>query len=466
MAPAEQRATRPRGVVPDRLVCGLARIVGDEHVLTDGDLLATYETDQTGRFTGHARAVVRPLDVAETSEVLRLCASFGAPVVVQGGNTGLSGGGVPQDDEVVLSMRRLDEVDFDASTEQLVAGAGATLEALHRAARSVELEFALDFPARGSATVGGMVATNAAGASALRWGPMRAQVRGMEVVLSTGAVLTRMNGLAKDNAGFDWPALVAGSEGTLAVVAGARLQLRRPPAQRLAALVGVPDLEAAVLMIADVRGDLGDVLEAADFMDGPSLELACRHRRMPIPLAHGDGPCVTLTLAGDHGLVERLDEALSRWPVDVVAAEDSLGRRRLWSYREAINEAIRTQGIVHKLDVSLPLARVAEFAAQAPARVAAIAPTAEVLLFGHLADGNLHVNVLGLPAGDDRADASLLELVADLGGSIDAEHGIGLAKRAYLGLTRSDEEISAMRAIKAALDPIGILNPGRVMAAQ
>jgi FAD/FMN-containing dehydrogenase len=467
----------------DRAACGvrlplktgvlqlLAEVVGRGDLLVDPELMGAYEIDATGCFGGRASCIVRPSSSKEVADVLKICGRTGTRVVIQGGNTGLAGGGVPCNGEAVIRMDRLNEIArYEEDPWHLVAGAGATLTEVREAARKAGLEFALDFPARDSATVGGMVATNAAGPTALRWGAMRAQVAGLEAVTASGAVLSRLVPVSKDNAGYDWPALIAGSEGTLAVVTRARLRLHVPPAARDVFMVGAADYDDAVRLTQCLRSRLGSRLEALDFMDRPSVEMVCATHRLrePLPETHGVYLVGTVLTEheGDAPALELLAQALPELPDEtIVGAVDGAGRRRLWKYREAINEALRTRGEVHKYDVSLPLQRLPLFVAAITEDLARRSELG-VYLYGHLGDGNVHVNLLGVTGFDRALDDLVLKRVASLGGSIDAEHGVGLAKRDHLGLTRTDAELALMRQVKQILDPAGILGSGRVFLAE
>ena len=432
----------------------LSGIVGREHVLADADVRAPYETDWTGRFHGHARLVVRPRDTEQVAAVVAACSAAAAAIVPQGGNTGLVGGGVPRKGEVLLSLARVADIEpVDEAAAQAVVGAGTTLAALQARLRGSGLAFAIDHAARDSATVGGMVATNAGGARAVRYGPMRAQLAGLEAVLADGRVLTRMSGLAKDNAGYDLPALIAGSEGTLAVVTRVRLRLVPDWPRRVAALFAVDGSADALSLLARLRERLPS-LDAAEIMFADGLKLVCAHRRLPPPPPR-PAPAYLLVECAD--MTDPTDALASAAGAhgDVAVADDTAGRGRLWSYREAHTDAINAAGVPHKLDVAVPLAEVPSFEREVRERVGG-----RVVIFGHLGDGNLHVNVLDRPPDDEEVDEAVLALVAEHGGSISAEHGVGVAKRRWLGLTRSAEEIDAMSAVKRALDPGGILNPG------
>lgn len=455
----------PAAPLPPALLAEFRAIVGDANVLTDADRRAPYETDWTRRFHGNAPAVVRPADTAQVAAILALCSREGVAVVPQGGNTGLVGGAVPHAGEVVLSLARLRDLEpVDEAASQVVAGAGVTLEALHEHALGAGLAFGVDMGSRGSATIGGMVATNAGGIHVLRHGPMRAQIAGLEAVLADGSVLSRMSGVTKDTAGYDLPALIAGSEGTLAVVTRARLRLVAHPPHAAVALLALDGVASAVAIVAAVRRALPS-LQAAELFLAGGLALVREHAGLPAPFARPAPAYLLLEAASATDPGAELAAALVDPAGDVTdsaLATDPAGRARLWAYRERHTEAINAAGVPHKLDVSLPLARVAAFVDELHVLLADEAPAARPVLFGHLAEGNLHVNLLGLDPDDEHADAIVLGLVAEFDGSISSEHGVGAAKARYLPFTRSAAEIRAMRAIKAALDPAGILNPGVV----
>jgi FAD/FMN-containing dehydrogenase len=452
----------------DDLLERLSAVVGARHVFDDPDLRAPYETDWTGRWSGRARAVVRPADAEQVAAVLRACLAAGAPVIAQGGNTGLVGGGVPRGDgvEVVVSLSRLDAVGrVDASSGDVIVGAGATLARVQEAARAVGWDVGVDLAARDSATIGGMVATNAGGVHVLRYGEMAEQVIGLVAVTMAGEVLGHVPALRKDNSGYHWPALLAGSEGTLALVTDVHLKLVPHLPDRVVALVGLADLDALLPIAGRLRRNLPS-LRALEVMFADGVVLAHDYNRLPLPLP-GPPPVVLLAEVADAagsgaGLVDALGALLTGGPgvLSTAVADDESGAQRLWRTREDHTAAINALGVPHKLDVTLPTATLVRFADEVRALVASMAPTARLVLFGHVGDGNLHVNILGLAPDDDTVDRAVLELVARLGGSISAEHGIGVAKRAELPLTRSAAEIATMRAIKAALDPHALLNPG------
>ncbi|HEY6749186.1 MAG TPA: FAD-binding oxidoreductase [Mycobacteriales bacterium] len=432
----------------------LAELVGAAQVVTDPDLRAGAETDWTGRWRGTARAVVRPGTPAEVAAVLRACADAGVPVVPQGGNTGLVGGGVPAGvaGAVVLSTRRLTGLEPVLADGTVVAGAGATLAAVQAHAGAAGWQLGMDWAARDSATVGGAIATNAGGLRVLRWGPARAQLVGAEVALASGALLSRVDGPVKDSTGYDLSGLLCGSEGTLGVLTRLRLRLVPPlPPGRVVALVGVPGIAAALGVLAAVRRAVPD-LAAAEIVGDSGMALL--DLPAPLPTRHAAYLLVEVV-----GTADELAEALAGADGvgDAVLAADPADRARLWRYREEVSPAVTAAGVPIKLDVSLPAARLAEVWDALPALVG----TGRTVLYGHLAEANLHVNLLDVPDAEEEAVADrVLRLVASAGGSISAEHGIGRAKTPWLHLTRSPAELAVMRAIKKTLDPTGILNPG------
>jgi FAD/FMN-containing dehydrogenase len=440
----------------------LAAIVGPNHVIDDPDLRASYETDWTRRYSAAALCVVRPATTDEVAAVVAACRAAGVAIVPQGGNTGLVGGSVPRNGEVVLSLRRLDAIDdLDPLAGEVTVGAGVTLERLQQAARAAGWDFGVDLASRASATIGGMVATNAGGVRVIRHGPMRHQVIGIEAVLADGSVLRRLPGLLKDNTGYDLPALLAGSEGTLAVITRVRLRLIPQRPARAVALLGLASLADALAVLRAVRQSAPG-LEAAEVFFPEGLDLVLRHARLPAPFPRTHGCYLLVECAGATDPTPALAAALEPVadPAATLLATERPGRERLWAYRERHTDAISAVGVPHKLDVTIPADRLAAFERSVRERLAEVAPTARPVLFGHAGDGNLHVNILGLEPDDDATDGAVLQLVASLGGSISAEHGIGIAKKPWLHLTRSPADIRAMRAIKRALDPGGLLNPG------
>ncbi|MHB8220973.1 MAG: FAD-binding oxidoreductase [Acidimicrobiales bacterium] len=439
----------------------LARVVGARHVLTDPDLTAPASVDWTGRFRGRTPAVVRPGTAAEVADVVACCAEHGVALVPQGGNTGLVGGGVPLHGEVVLSSSRLSVVtDADPATGQLTAGAGASIGAVRAAAAALGWAYGVDLASRDSATVGGTVATNAGGLHVLRHGDTRAQVVGIEAVVGTGRIVSHLGGLLKDNTGYSLSSLFCGSEGTLAVVTAARLRLVPVTAHRVAALLAFDSVEPAVAAAAALRRSLPS-LDAAELMVGRSLDLVCALTGRSLPFGGRWSAYLLVEAAGPVDPTDELTAAMAsvEGVAEVAVAVGSRRRSELWAYREELPAVVNTLGAPHKLDVTVPHGALADFVDRVPGIVASAAPGAEVWLWGHVGDGNIHVNVTNVGPDDDRPDDAVLRAVAGLGGSISAEHGIGTAKRRWLHLNRTDDELATFRSIKRALDPAGILNP-------
>jgi FAD/FMN-containing dehydrogenase len=441
------------GNLPASLLRQFAAVVGPTHVLT-GDAAAGYAVDWTGGFTGHAPAVLRPGGTAEVAALLGLCAGAGTAVVPQGGNTGLVGGGVPLHGEVVLSLARLDRlspVDLDAG--QVSAGAGVSLQQVADADPGLDL--GVFIASRHSATVGGAVATNAGGLRVLRHGPMRAQLRGIEAVLSDGSVLSHMSGLVKDNTGYDYPSLLAGSEGTLAVITAARLRLvprLRDTVTALAGVSGLDELHAlARRAVAEVPG-----LVSAEFFTRTGLDILVAHAGLAPPLPTPAAAYLLLEASGPGAFGDLADVIGDR---QAAVGESAADRARLWSYRERHPEAAGFLGVPVKLDVSVPAAQWVRLASSAAAVVADVDPGARVITFGHVADGNVHVNIVPAAPADGRHEDAVFSFVASLGGSISAEHGIGALKAPWLPLARTDAERALFARIRSALDPSATLNP-------
>ena len=465
------------GVIDAGLIDELTGIVGAAHVLRDPEMTAGYSMDWTRRFAGATPLVIRPGDTAETAAVMSALAAARVPVVPQGGNTGLVGGSVPLAGEAVLSMRRLNICEpVDELASQVTLGAGVTLADAQAHAAASGLSVGVDLAARDSATIGGVVATNAGGINVLRYGAMRAQVVGIEAVLADGTVVSHLAGLEKDNTGYDLGSLLAGSEGTLGIITRVRLRLHPTQPERATALLAFETAADAVSAAAALRRGVAS-LHALEAVFEGAMALVSRHlgvappvgrlggdsHRSP-PIEDGGGAWLIAEAAARTDPSDELGaavEELADLVVDAAVALDPAARQRLWAFRENVTEAISAAGIPHKLDVTLPAARLAEFVDGVPDVVRATDPDAQPLLFGHLGDGNVHVNVLG-PGGAepaDEVDDAVLRYVAELGGSISAEHGIGTAKLSQLHLNRSEAELAAFSAIKRALDPVGLLNP-------
>ncbi|MGI9006713.1 MAG: FAD-binding oxidoreductase, partial [Streptosporangiaceae bacterium] len=476
------------------LIEDLRAVTGPAHVLTEPDLVAGYCTDWTRRYAGPAACVVRPASTAETAAVIRACAAYGLPVIAQGGNTGLVGGSVPAagqagsgpDRPVIVSTRRLTGLDpVDPGSAQVTAGAGVTIAALAAHAAGAGFRYGVDLASRDSATVGGTIATNAGGIRTIRHGPTRDQVAGITAVLADGSVVSDLSGLTAGSAGYDLAQLLTGSEGTLGVITRARLRLRPAETPAAVVLAGTAGIGPAVTLLARVRAAVPGVL-AAEYLDAAGMALVRAAAGLPEPLPGQHHGYLLAELAAESAGrdgQDQLERLASVLPSNTALATDARGMAALWSYRERLTEAVSTAGVPHKMDVALPPARLAGFCAELPAVVrAATQPAgaavdgpavphaagqpgpARLIVFGHLGVGNLHVNVVGPDPGDVTVDAAVARLAADHGGSVAAEHGVGRAKTGWLAWTRSPAELAAMRAIKSALDPSGLLNPGVLLA--
>nr|KOY49670.1 FAD-linked oxidase [Gordonia sp. NB41Y] len=444
---------------------GLAAIVGRAHVLTDADMVAGFVTDWTGHWHGRTTAVVRPADTGEVSAVLALCHRAGIAVVPQGGNTGLVGGSIPMNGEVVLSTTRLDRIEeVDPVGRTLAAGAGVRVAAAQRAAAEHGLALGTDLASRESATLGGIVSTNAGGVAMVKNGSTRSRLLGVEAVLADGRVVTRWTPLTKDNIGYDLPGLLAGAEGTLAVITRVLLRLVLPARTTATVLAGVDTISAA-LTLRDAISAAGLTLEAGELMTADGLDLVCAQQGVRRPLGTRTAYTALFEVSGPAdpatALVEVLSDADSGGIVVDAVLEDGHAPR-LWHYREGHTEsaAAASSTPVVKLDVAVPLPTMQNFLDELSALLHDDFPTVRPICFGHFVDGNVHVNLLDVPAArrDEVTDA-VLQTVARHGGSISAEHGIGRAKLAWIGLGRDAVDRQIMAAVRAAFDPDSILNP-------
>ncbi len=462
----------------------LRQAVGAAHVLIDGDLTA-YEHDWRQRACGRALAVVRPGSTDEVAAVVRACAARGASIVPQGGNTGLAVGSVPDDSgtQVVLSLRRMDAVRaIDAANLTITVEAGGILQNLQQAAEQAGFLFPLSMASEGSCTIGGNLAANAGGTQVLRYGNARELCLGLEVVTAQGEVWNGLSGLRKDNTGYDLRDLFIGSEGTLGIITAATMKLYPLPAARLIAWAAVPSMQAAVDLLGLAHQHLGAGLTGFEVMNQFALSLVDKHYpQQRVPLFRTSPWCVLLENSDheseDHArtLFERLLEAaLEAGCVnDAVVAESLSQAQALWHIRESIPLAQAEEGLNIKHDISVPVSRIPAFVAETDALLAREVPGVRLVDFGHLGDGNLHYNVQAPEGGDakaflreqeERINTLVFDAVARHGGSISAEHGIGSLKAAKLPHYKSPVALRMMRAIKQALDPKGIMNPGRVLA--
>jgi FAD/FMN-containing dehydrogenase len=461
----------------------LRAALGDAHVLGDGSDLSAYEQDRRGRFPGQALAVARPGSTAEVAAVVRLCGRHGVGLVPQGGNTGLVGGSTPDPSgrQLLLSLARLNRVrEIDAANLTMTVEAGCVLQTVQEAAAAQGLLYALSLAAEGSCTIGGNLATNAGGTQVLRYGNARELCLGLEVVTAGGEIWDGLSGLRKNNTGYDLRDLFIGSEGTLGVITAATLKLYPQPVARMTALAACASLDAAVALLNLAQARAGAGLTGFEVMNEFSLQLVRRHfPQLAQPLA--PSPWTVLLELSDteseahaRGLFEGLlADALAQGLIGDAAVAESLAQSQaLWQLRESIPLAQGQEGLNIKHDIALPVSRIPAFVAATDAALQAALPGVRMVDFGHLGDGNLHYNVQA-PEGTDpkvflrtqeaTVNALVFDAVQAQAGSISAEHGIGQLKREELARRASPVALDLMRAIKKALDPQGLFNPGRVL---
>ena len=459
----------------------LQEIVGGGHVLTGDVDVAPYVVDWRGRYRGNARAVVQPASTDQVARVVRACAELAVPIVPQGGNTGMCGAATPDrsGDEVVLSLARMRAIRaLDAANATITVEAGVTLADVQQAARDAGMLFPLSLASEGSCTIGGNLSTNAGGTAVLRYGNARELVLGVEVVLADGRIWNGLRGLRKDNTGYDLKQLFVGSEGTLGIVTAAVLKLYPAPSARVTALAAVADVAHAVELLRAMKHALGDRLTGFELISGFALHLSRKHHPgSPDPLpGHPWYVLLQVDDSGDVALADAVERALSRTAenaliVDATIAQSQEQADRLWSLRENISEAQRREGQNVKHDISLPISAIAPFTRDAENAIVAAFPGARVVVFGHLGDGNLHYNVAAPECVDAQQflantpaiNRIVHDRVVAAGGSISAEHGIGVLKRDELAHYKTPLELELMRRIKSALDPRGLLNPGKVL---
>ena len=462
-------------------LAALRGLIGDAHVLSDGDLSA-HERDWRKRFRGQALAVARPGTTEEVAAVVRLCAAHGVSLVPQGGNTGLVGGGVPDDSgrQLVLHLGRMQRVRrLDPDNLTVTVEAGCVLQALQQQVDEAGLLFPLSLAAEGSCTIGGNLASNAGGTQVLRYGNARELCLGLEVVTPEGEVWDGLSGLRKDNTGYDLRDLYIGSEGTLGVITAATLKLHPKPGATMTALAACEDIHACVALLNLARQRLDAGLTGFEVMERFSLALVARHfpqQAQPLP---GAPWTVLLELCGRTEPQARADlesllgDALEQGLVsDAVVAESLAQSHALWHLRESIPLAQAEEGLNIKNDIALPVSAIPAFVTDTAQALRQRVPGIRLVTFGHLGDGNLHYN-LQVPEGEDgvaflaRWEKALNTVVNDavmaLGGSFSAEHGIGALKREELALRKSPVALALMRRLKQALDPQGLMNPGRLL---
>jgi FAD/FMN-containing dehydrogenase len=450
----------------------LRALLGDDAITLGADLPAAQCTDWSGQAPVQPLARVRPRSTDEVSAVLRLCHAHRVPVVPQGGLTGLAGAAVPVAGGIALSLERMQAIEaVDAATRTLTVQAGATVQAVQEAAAAQGLLFGVDFGARGSAQIGGALATNAGGNGVLRFGMMREQLLGLEAVLADGTVLPMLRPMQKNNTGYDLKQFFVGAEGTLGVVTRALFRLHAAPVARATMLVAVADFDAALAVLGRLQARCGAGLAAFELMwrDFVAASLAWQQLREPFDRPHAllalvdlDGPHEAQLQAA---LEDVLGEAMAAGQVlDAAVAQSQAQAAAFWKIREATAQLPAHMHPPINFDVSLPMAEIGRFVQACRAALAARWPAHHTVFFGHVGDSNLHVSTdAATVGGDERGVEQLVyDLVHDFHGSVSAEHGIGLHKKPFLHLSRTPGELAAMRAIKAALDPLHLLNPGKI----
>jgi FAD/FMN-containing dehydrogenase len=461
------------------LIAELRCLLGERHVLTVAEDVAPYCTDWRGRYVGSALCVALPGDTSEVSAVVRACAAAGAAIVPQGGNTGLCGGATPVGGEVVVSLRRLNRIRaVDADNNSITVEAGCTLHAVQQAAIAADRLFPLSLAAEGSATIGGNLSTNAGGVQVLRYGNARELTLGLEAVLADGRIWDGLRALRKNNTGYDLKHLFIGAEGTLGLITAATLKLFPLPRHHATAWVAVADPAAAVRLLGRLRDAAGDNVTAFEIVGRPALDLVLKHiPNAREPLAAKPAWQVLIELSGARDdLTTNLEQALQVAAVDGIVADAVLAASEaqtaaLWALRENVSEAQKIEGVSIKHDIAVPVSRIAEFIAGADAALLAAFPGLRIVCFGHIGDGNLHYNQSRPDAqsnGDFIAQTAAVnrivhDLAHELGGSISAEHGLGQLKRQEVLRYKSEIEMDLMRAVKHALDPRGLMNPGKLL---
>jgi FAD/FMN-containing dehydrogenase len=457
-----------------------AAIVGDKYAITDPDKQAPYLLEMRNLYKAHTPLVLRPGSVAEVSAILKLANETRTAIVPQGGNTGLVGGQVPHHNEIVLSLNRLDRIrEVDATSNTITCEAGVTLQRAREAAAAADRLYPQLLPSEGSCTIGGNLSTNAGGTAALAYGIARSHALGLEVVLADGRVLDNLNKLKKDNTGYDLKNLFIGAEGTLGIITAAVLRLIPRPRSLETAFVGVPSAEAALALLGLAQERAGNDVTSFELMTRRCVEMVLEHdasSRDPLAAPHDWYVLLELSSQLRDGVRELLEEILAQGlerglVIDATIADSLEQAKAFWRIREMLGEVQRHAGASIKHDVSVPVAAAPAFIKEANAAVEAFIPGSRPLPFGHLGDGNIHYNVTQ-PVGADRdqflarwdeMNAVVFAVVKKYGGSISAEHGIGVMKRELLPSVKDPVAYELMRSLKRMLDPNGILNPGKVL---
>ena len=458
-------------------IAALAAALGESAVICGEEIDERYRTDILKKSRSDPGVVVRPTSTEQVAAVLRIANAADVPVTALGGATGLVGGGIAETGGILLSLERMNQiVEIDTVSMTVTAESGVVIETLQMATEAEGLLLPLDLGARGSATVGGTISTNAGGVRVLRWGMMRDMVLGLEAVLADGTIVSSMGKALKDNAGYDWKQLMIGSEGTLGVVTRAVLRLRPNPRSAQTALVAAHDVEGVGTMLRFLQARLAGRLSSFELMWNNFYEFVTAGQRdkRPPPMPVGSGIYVLVEALGDDeegdatSFAEALGEMIEQGLVtDAVIAQSERQRQELWATRDDVIDVMATIKPRYAYDVSMALSDMARFVADTEARVEAALPGATLMFYGHGGDGNLHV-VVGpghVPGGYEIANDAVYAATQGVNGSISAEHGIGTYKKAYIGLSRSPAELDLMRRLKRALDPQNILNPGKVIPA-
>ena len=462
------------------LIERLRAIVGPAHVLTEAADFEGALVEPRGLFTGEALALVRPANTAEVAAVVAACAEAKTPIVPQGGNTGLVGGQIPLGPEIVLSLKRLNRVrEVDALADSMIVEAGVTLAEAQAAAERADRLFPLSLASEGSCTIGGNLATNAGGVAVLAYGNARELTTGVEVVLADGRIVNALSKLRKDNTGYDLKDLFVGAEGTLGIITAAALKLFAKPRARETAFVGLQDPGAALALFRSAREHFGSGVVSFELIPRIALDFVLRHAngaRDPLGAAHPWYVLVEVASQVAGGLADAVAEWLAGAAEagqidDAALAASGEQRAAFWALRENISEVQKFEGGSIKHDVSVPIGAVPEFLAEAGEAVARRMPGARLVAFGHMGDGNIHFNV-SQPVGADKTafladwegmNEVVHAIVARYQGSFSAEHGIGRLKRDLLARAKDPAALDVMRRLKAALDPDGLLNPGKVL---
>ncbi|WP_025034573.1 FAD-binding oxidoreductase [Bradyrhizobium sp. DOA9] len=455
------------------------KIVGDRHAITDPSDIEPYVTEERNLFHGRSPLVLRPGSTAEVSAICKLASAHNIALVPQGGNTGLVGGQTPHNGEVVVSLRRLDKIrEVDTASNTMTCEAGVVLQIAQARASEVDRLFPLSLGAEGSCTIGGNLSTNAGGTAALAYGVAREMALGLEVVLADGRVLNSLSKLKKDNTGYNLHNLFIGAEGTLGIITAATLKLFPKPRAVETAFVGLKSPAAALRLLTIAQGEAANALTSFELLSELAVDFSVRHGidvRDPLSEKHLWYVLMELSSPSEDArtpLETILTRAMEEEIVDDAVIAASLAQRgAFWKLRDEMSAAQKPEGGSIKHDISVPVAAVPDFIAEADAAVVKLIPGARPVPFGHLGDGNLHYNV-SQPIGADTADflarwhdvnAVVFEIVLRMGGSISAEHGIGVLKRDELPQVKDKTAIELMRSIKAMIDPLGIMNPGKVL---